>query len=140
MKYTGLILSFALVLNILSTGCSENGDNHSKSDSLSLNAGEKWKVDSNMKVFMDQMIGDVDESASQSDIDYAALKGKLEVGTDGLISNCTMTGQAHEELHKWLIPFMETINRFDTDLSGEQKSDWLSEIRTSLAQFQQFFE
>ena len=35
----------------------------------------------------------------------------LQKNINLLTSNCTMSGEAHDELHKWLIPYMELVNK-----------------------------
>jgi hypothetical protein len=47
-----------------------------------------------------------------------------------------MKGQAHDELHKWLLPYIELADDFSKDRSVEQ----FAEIQHSFTTFNQYFE
>ena len=55
---------------------------------------------------------------------------------DLLTSNCTMKGQAHDELHKWLLPYLDLVTDFSKDKSAEQ----FAEIQNAFTTFNQYFE
>jgi CII-binding regulator of phage lambda lysogenization HflD len=44
--------------------------------------------------------------------DYNNLSNKIKKHLDVLTSSCTMTGQGHDELHKWLLPFLDISKEF----------------------------
>ena len=67
---------------------------------------------------------------------YQVLADNLKENLDLLTSNCTMKGQAHDELHKWLLPYLDLVTDFSKDKSAEQ----FTEIQNSFTTFNQYFE
>ena len=107
---------------------------HSESEPIQLNEGRKWKVDENMMLHIRNMENDVINFGEEKD--YALLAGKLKANIELLTSNCTMKGKAHDELHKWLVPYMELVDAFYKEKSAHQ----FTEIQHSFETFNQYFE
>ena len=93
---------------------------HSESETIQLNNGEKWKVDDNMMIHIRNMEKDVVHFDQEKSTNYSLLANKLKTNIDILISNCTMKGQAHDELHKWLVPYIELVDSFSKEKSANQ--------------------
>ena len=106
---------------------------HSNYDDLQLNDGKKWKVDDNMMLLISKMEKEV---ASTPNENYQLLIDNLAHNIDLLTSNCTMEGQAHDELHKWLLPFIEDVKAF----SNEKSTANFAKIQKSFITFNQYFE
>lgn len=109
---------------------------HDEHEAIVLNNGEKWKVDDNMMTHIRNMEKDVIAFADNSDNNYTELASKLKTNLDLLTSNCTMKGQAHDELHKWLVPYMELVE----DLEKEQSEAQFKAIQDSFQTFNQYFQ
>lgn len=109
---------------------------HSESEAIQLNEGEKWKVDDNMILYIRNMEKDVVNFEKEDDKNYSLLADKLKVNLDLLTSNCTMKGEAHDELHKWLVPYIELVDAFSKEKSANQ----LIEIQHSFKTFNQYFQ
>ena len=109
---------------------------HSESETIQLNNGEKWKVDDNMMLHIRNMEKDVDHFDQEKDTNYSLLADKLKTNIDILTSNCTMKGQAHDELHKWLVPYIELVDSFSEEKSANQ----FTEIQNSFKTFNQYFQ
>ena len=109
---------------------------HSDSESIQLDGDKKWKVDVNMMDHIRNMEKDIIAFENQSQENYLVLAENLEKNLELLTSNCTMKGQAHDELHKWLLPYIELVNDFSKDKSKEQ----LVKIQDSFVVFNQYFE
>jgi len=102
---------------------------------LSLNAGSKWKVDKDMMVVLRRMEQRIKGQEKVKERDYTSLGDALSKDINALVAGCTMSGPAHDALHKWLVPYM--------DLVGELKdspNDYLKEesYRNLLAAFRVF--
>lgn len=109
---------------------------HSDDEAIQLNEGKKWKVDENMMLHireMEKTVGSFDKNKPEK---YPVLADNLKKNLDLLTSNCTMKGQAHDELHKWLLPFIDLANAFSKDKSAEQ----FAEIQNSFITFNTYFE
>jgi hypothetical protein len=72
--------------------------------------------------------------------DYTALAKTIDDNLIELTSSCTMEGQAHDELHKWLVPFIELSEQFDvaTELAEQEKI--YHDFKTSFVEFNTYFE
>lgn len=109
---------------------------HSDSEAIQLNDGGKWKVDDAMMLHIRNMEKDVANFDKESDKNYSLLADKLKVNIDLLTSNCTMKGEAHDELHKWLVPYIELVDAFSKEKSANQ----FTEIQHSFKTFNQYFQ
>ncbi len=109
---------------------------HSESEAIQLNKGEKWKVDDIMILHIRNMEKDVVNFEKKDDKNYLLLADKLKVNLDLLTSNCTMKGEAHDELHKWLVPYIELVDTF----SKEKSANHFTEIQHSFKTFNQYFQ
>ena len=109
---------------------------HSESETIQLNNGEKWKVDDNMIIHIRNMEKDVVHFDQEKSTNYSLLADKLKTNIDILTSNCTMKGQAHDELHKWLVPYIELVDSFSEEKSANQ----FTEIQNSFLTFNQYFK
>ena len=87
---------------------------------ITLNHGEKWKVDQDMMGYIHTMEKLLNDFNGSSLSDYQTLSAEINKNLDLLTSNCTMTGPAHDELHKWLLPFIEEAGKLS---KAETKSD-----------------
>ena len=109
---------------------------HSESETIQLNNGEKWKVDDNMMLHIRNMEKDIIHFDQEKSTNYSLLADKLKTNIDTLTSNCTMKGQAHDELHKWLVPYIELVDSFSEEKSANQ----FTEIQNSFKTFNQYFQ
>lgn len=120
----------------------EEADHHHdhESDEIALNHGEKWKVDKDMMLHIQNMEKDVNSFNGKSKTEYAALALKIKNNLDLLTSNCTMTGQAHDELHKWLLPFLDLADEFSESKSEEESAKLFTKVKTSFVTFNNYFQ
>ena len=109
---------------------------HSESETIQLNNGEKWKVDDNMMLHIRNMEKDIIHFDQEKSTNYSLLADKLKTNIDILTSNCTMKGQAHDELHKWLVPYIELVDSFSKEKSANQ----FTEIQNSFKTFNQYLQ
>ena len=106
---------------------------HVTDEPLQLNEGQKWKVDDNMMVHIAQMEQDI--ASLDQPKDFEQLSENLNKNLGLLTSNCTMEGQAHDELHKWLLPYIDLVEAFATDKSVDN----YTAIQNSFSTFNTFF-
>ncbi|MBP9849546.1 MAG: hypothetical protein KBC58_08930 [Flavobacterium sp.] len=109
---------------------------HSDNEAIHLNDGEKWKVDDNMMEHIRNMENDIVAFTNKSDKNYTQLASKLKANLDLLTSNCTMKGQAHDELHKWLVPYIDLVDSLEKENTDEQ----FKAIQHSFETFNQYFK
>ncbi len=136
MKYilpiTAIILIFA--------GCREHHDshhahpdNHIETDELqlTLNDGQRWKMDDHTRAMFKAMTERI-EAGGDINVVGKGLKSDL----DKLIQGCTMTGEAHNQLHAFLIPFIPAVQEFSANASVES----LQEVEELLQEYPKYFE
>lgn len=144
LKFKIVLFAFGLVLFSCNTKSKEEKTNemntvehqHSENEAIQLNDGEKWEVDDNMMRHIRNMEKDVVNSDKENSANYSLLAEKLKANIELLTSNCTMKGKAHDELHKWLVPFIELVDAFSKDKSANQ----YTEMKHSFLTFNQYFQ
>lgn len=124
--------------NVIET---ENSNNEEKS--LVLNNGEKWIVVPEMMLFIRNMEKDVKEFSHKNDPSsesYQNLAFLIDKNIRLLTENCTMEGQAHDELHKWLIPFIGLSENFDVAENIDEQKNIYIKFEKAFFEFNTFFE
>lgn len=115
-------------------------DHDHESEAIVLNNGQKWKVDENMMIHIQNMKNDISKLNTEDEKSYAELAKKLGKNIELLTSDCTMEGQAHDELHKWLLPFIDLSEAFSASKAKEEYAIELAKIKTSFETFNTYFE
>ncbi len=111
-----------------------------ESDAIQLNNGEKWKVDSNMITHIRNMENDIISFSNVEQKDYKLIAEKLQSNTDLLTSNCTMQGPAHDELHKWLLPYIDLVNELSDAKDEAEATKKFENIQSSITTFNNYFQ
>ena len=132
--YIKSIFTLGLALLLFSCG------NKSMQEPLELNNGEKWTVIESMIVYIRAMEKDVATFESSPEKDYPMLAEKLQKNVDLLISNCTMSGKAHNELHKWLMPNIEQVKTLSNAKDEAESAEIFKKIQNSFISFNQYFQ
>lgn len=109
---------------------------HQHNESIQLDGSKKWKVDKNMLSHIRNMENDILVIDVSKPENLTILAENLNKNIDLLTSNCTMKGQAHDELHKWLLPYIELVNQFSDAPSVES----LNKLKNNFNTFNQYFE
>lgn len=118
-------------------------DLSAEGESIKLNKGAKWTVIKEMMVYIRNMESDVklfSETKHNDFKDFHQHAENLQKNINLLTSNCTMSGEAHDELHKWLIPYMELVNKLNEAENLENAQQIFNTIETSFKEFNTYFE
>ena len=110
------------------------------SSALELNNGEKWAVNTEMMVHVLSMENELNSFAGTGLSDYQGLAAKLQQYNDQIISSCTMKDKAHEELHKWLLPYIDSVKELSEAKDETTASAQLLKVKKSFAQFNEYFQ
>lgn len=116
---------------------------HSTSESIELDNGAKWKVVPEMMQHITNIESDINQfdATQHTDMkDYTALGINLQNNLDLLTGNCTMEGKAHDELHKWLLPFIDKVEAFNKLKDKEEAEKSAKEIKNTFTVFHTYFE
>ena len=118
----------------------EEHQHNAEIQNIELNNGEKWEVDANMITHIRNMENDVISFAKVEQKDYKSLSEKLQSNIDLLTSNCTMKGKAHDELHKWLLPYIDLVKELSEAKDETEAEKQFQNIQTSFTAFNQYFQ
>jgi hypothetical protein len=116
---------------------------HNEGDSIELNNGAKWKVVSEMMAHIRNMESDINRFSETKHTelkDYTQLGTNLHKNIDLLTSNCTMEGKAHDELHKWLLPYIDLVDKLNKSKNSDEALRTFEEIKASYKLFNIYFE
>jgi hypothetical protein len=111
-----------------------------ESKTLKLNNGEKWKVVPKMMIPIRSMETDILSFSGTQQKEYKSLADKLKKGIAILTSSCTMKGEAHDELHKWLLPYIDTVERLSKSKNTTEGAKLIVELQSSIHLFNQYFQ
>lgn len=151
MKSLTLIV-LSITITLFSMSCNNqpntvNQDKHAESESemsessiITLNNGEKWPVNEEMKPFILEAETILNDYITNKSADYQTLAAQLLEKNSGLIRNCTMQGQAHDELHNWLFPHMELIEALGGTQNVEDAQALISQMKKSFETYHQYFQ
>lgn len=100
--------------------------------------GKKWKMDQHTKTIFSKMAKGVlgTDMSLKSSEDLKSIGTGLAQDIQTLINGCTMTGFAHDELHKFLAGYIAAV--YDLKEYGAIKS--AETVRKYLEIYTQYFE
>lgn len=116
---------------------------HDEGDSIEFNNGAKWKVVPDMMKHIRNMESDINRLAEAKNMelnDFNKLGVSLQKNIDLLTSNCTMEGKAHDELHKWLLPYIDMVDKLNKSKNNDEAIHNFEEIEASYKTFNIYFE
>jgi len=107
-------------------------------DGLVLDNGRRWLMDDHTRSTFAKM------ATSFLDLDQGSLEGEglktaaadLQVLTADLIRGCTMTGEAHDQLHAYLTGYMPAVEA----LSKSGRIDDAGKVTHYLESYDEYFE
>lgn len=136
----------SIILLLLITSCTNQSDSKENSQiekntyNIELVNNEKWEVNKEMMVHIKNMESNIEDVSNQSSPNYEELGSKLDENIGLLTSNCTMTGKAHDELHKWLLPFIDLVKELNAADSKEKQEKSFEAIQESMNEFNTYFK
>lgn len=131
--YPKLIFPFVIILFLFSCENSQTGQ-------IELNNGERWKVNAEMMPPLHASQKLVSEFSVSDRKDYQALSEQLKENNTSLISSCTMEGKSHDELHKWLHPYIGLLDELANAENEKEANQVFVKIEQSFNTFNQHFQ
>lgn len=107
---------------------------------LSLNNGERWQTDDHTRMLSQTM------RKTFFAADHTTLEGLNTAGTllgqqvQELIAGCTMTGEAHDQLHRFLNQHIPTINALKAATDYSVARDNAIQLKSQLETYQKHFQ
>lgn len=115
---------------------SEKEGDEESAGKLILNNGLKWKANLETTEGIQNMQKQVDEYVAITVTDYKLLSENLTKEFSTILEKCTMTGEAHTQLHNYLLPLRDRISHFKE--KGDAES--LKNIQSYLAEYINYFQ
>ena len=137
MKLRQITTLLLLALVAISCNNSANHNQSSEDVAIELNNGEKWMVNAEMTPFI--LEGETILKAYNNG-DYKMLAKQLKDQNNDLIKSCTMKGESHDELHKWLHPHMALVKELSKAESNEKASELITQLEESYKSYNQYFQ
>lgn len=115
-------------------------ETHESEGVLKLNNGDLWMANAETTEGiekMKQLIANFNDTENMEA--YAELKTKLEAEFGTIISKCTMTGEAHDQLHNYLLPMKPLFK----DLAAEDletRKAGLEKLNKHLSEYSAYFK
>ena len=114
-------------------------DGHTVGIDVKLNNGAKWEANVETTNGIGLMLGSVGDMPAQPTIeDFRALHKTLNVRFQTILQQCTMRGEAHNQLHNYLMPLKEKMDLLSSaDLDTCKKM--LPELKEYIMKYSHFF-
>tara|TARA_B110000046_G_C13023527_1_gene412518 strand:+ start:6142 stop:6609 length:468 start_codon:yes stop_codon:yes gene_type:complete len=100
----------------------------------------KWVIDEGMRVSIDSIEMRMEGFEGSDLAAYEALSADMEHHTKSIFSSCTMTGQAHDGLHKWLLLFIDLRKELNGITEVSEGDAIADELDNELVVFNTYFE
>jgi hypothetical protein len=118
----------------------DHADHSDVSDDLllPLNAGSQWQLDSHTRNLFQKMVKRFDEvgAPNATTEQLTGLGEALEGDLDELIAGCTMVGDDHNALHKYLMNYMPAVD----DLKNSGSLEKAKRVHGLLNSYPKYFE
>ncbi len=138
---SNFILTLFIAVIFASCQTSTSGEqSHDENSAIVLNQGKKWVVVPEMMHIIRSMESDINSFSGSSLEEHGALGTKLQDNLNTLTSNCTMKGQGHDELHKWLLPFLDSVKEYTKSKNTAEATRSYAQIKTSYNTVNRYFE
>tara|TARA_R110001583_G_scaffold179295_1_gene335862 strand:+ start:140 stop:601 length:462 start_codon:yes stop_codon:yes gene_type:complete len=113
---------------------------HNRVEELKLNNGNLWEANAETTEGVNNMIVLLTNFSEKENIEaYATLKQNLEKEFGTIITKCTMKGEAHNQLHLFLMPMKELFNGLASSNIDTCKESF-NELNKHLTNYARFFE
>jgi hypothetical protein len=136
-----LLLTLPICLLFSCGQASKEEHSHEEAEqhtALELNNGAKWTANPETTSGIQAMITLTDSFSGTEPAGYHTLAVSLLAEYNTIFEKCTMTGEAHAQLHNYLLPLNEQIASLRT--CTDNCSDLLGSIKPYLHSYYNYFE
>jgi cell division protein ZapA (FtsZ GTPase activity inhibitor) len=146
------ILTVALLTTILVVSCNQKKkqqttepkqtieESHESETVIELNNGNLWMANAETTQGIQKMSQIVATFSDTENMEaYPELKAKLEAEFGTIISKCTMTGEAHDQLHNYLLPMKPLFKDLTAENMATRKSA-LEKLNKHFSEYSAYFK
>jgi hypothetical protein len=122
---------------------SPQGHNHSQETQISgmeLNNGKKWKMDDHTRSMFIKMLSSFTASDHSAVEELQKSGVQLKGQIDDLIKGCTMTGDAHNQLHIFLTGYIPAVEMLASSSDLKSGRDQALKVKWFLDMYDDYFE
>ncbi|MFT4662509.1 MAG: hypothetical protein ACI8XB_002799, partial [Patiriisocius sp.] len=101
---------------------------------------EKWKVNEQMMPFIKSSEKQLKDYQKDANRDYKSLAAELKDKNSKLIASCTMSGEAHDALHVWLVPHLDLVGELEESQTVEDSFAVIERLNHSFKAFDNYFQ
>lgn len=108
---------------------------------LYLNDGKPWRINEEMKPYLtksEEVLKTYNNN--ENDTDYESMSLILKEQNNLLIKSCTMTGEAHDVLHEWLMPHLKLTEALEKAKGQKEADKIIHKLNDSFEDFSEYFE
>jgi len=145
-------LILALLATILVVSCNQNKkkevvapvqteeETHESEGVLKLNNGDLWMANAETSEGIEKMTQLIANFTDTENMEaYSELKTTLETEFGTIISKCTMTGEAHDQLHNYLLPMKPLFKDLAAEDLATRKAG-LEKLTKHLSEYSAYFK
>jgi hypothetical protein len=115
-------------------------ESHESEAVLKLNNGDLWMANAETTEGVQKMSQLVANFSDTENMEaYRELKSTLEAEFGSIISKCTMTGEAHDQLHNYLLPMKPLFKDLAAEDLATRKSG-LEKLTKHLSEYSAYFK
>jgi hypothetical protein len=145
-------INILILVTVLVVSCNQNKkqeiaepvqtveESHESEGVLKLNNGDLWMANAETTEGIRKMTQLIINFSESENMDaYPKLKTKLETEFGTIISKCTMTGEAHDQLHNYLLPMKPLFKDLAAEDLATRKSG-LEKLTKHLSEYSAYFK
>lgn len=111
-----------------------------RENELTLNNGKLWQANPETTEGVNKMIDIIHEFSNTKNVEaYSVLSEELKTEFGLIFKRCTMKGEAHNQLHNFLIPINAQFKNLESE-NLEQCQKAYQELKKHLSIYSNFFE
>jgi hypothetical protein len=112
----------------------------SENDTVELDNGNLWEANNDTTIGINKMINRLSSFTETENVAaYLILKEGLETDFTELFQKCTMKGEAHNQLHSYLLPMIDLFEGLESSEITTCKKNF-NELKTHLESYTSYFE
>lgn len=100
----------------------------------------KWKINDTLVMHVKKMESTVTSFHEKELEKYHILSDTLTAQINAMVNSCRMKGPGHDELHRWLHPFMKMKNKLGETSNLDTAIDIHQQMKLAFVEFRKKFE
>ena len=86
-----------------------------EANAVQLNDGEKWEANLETTEGIRMMISRIESFKNENSEEYTVLQTNLQSDFKMIFQKCTMKGEAHDQLHNYLLPLKKDLDQLSLE-------------------------